>query len=196
MNILATLPSQSFRETKGIDELFANAQSRHLTDEEYERYLELFPTEQARVDAAKDLMKNEDMAVKSTVLEVLRMYPFKDFHVKAAEKCLRDVKFVSIYATHAMLLNDTQWYKDKLLTWMKTILHSFSFPALDPTKLDKNKHPEITERAQELPDNISSCYECYARLRVKYGELLAPESMELLEQPLQVAVDALSETFK
>ena len=194
MTIYVKLPAQSFRGVSGLNEMLLGAQSRHFTDEEYARYLPMLPDQQHRVDAARDLMSHEEMIVKRTVLEIMQIYPYQKFHVRAPEKCIRDVTYISIYSTHAMLVNDTQWYKDKLLYWFRTMLQSFYFPPMAADKAALNKQPQISAEAAKMPEHVASIYDTYSRLRLNYQQVLKPESWQLLDEPLQVALDVLTLT--
>jgi hypothetical protein len=194
MTIHVKLPVQSFRGISGLNEMLLGSQSRHFTDDEYARYLHMLPDQQHRVDAARDLMGHEEMIVKRTVLEIMQIYPYQSFHARAPEKCIRDVTYISIYSTHAMLVNDNQWYKDKLLYWFRTMLQSFYFPPIAADKAALNKHPALSTEAAKRPEHIASIYDTYSRLRLNYQQALKPESWKLLDEPLQVALDVLTLT--
>ena len=144
------------------------------------------------------MAQHEELVVKRTVVDIMQLYPYQEFHLRAPEKCLRDVRYISIYATHTMLMNDTQWFKDKLLVWFRTILLAFEYPGIDagdPSKRKdvRNAHPDLTAVATELPDKAQSIYDCYARLRRNYEAVLTPESWALMDEPLQLALDVLTE---
>jgi len=190
------LPARSFRGVAGLNDMLLAAQSRHFSDDEYDRYLEMLPDQKHRVAAARDLMSHEEMIVKRTVLEIMQLYPYQRFHVRAPEKCIRDVTYISIYSTHAMLVNDNQWYKDKLLYWFRTMLQSFNFPPIAVDKKGFNRYSELSTRASAKSDHIASIYDTYSRLRLSYQQVLQPESWRLLDEPLQVAVDVLTLTHR
>jgi hypothetical protein len=192
MTIHIKLPEQSFRNTPGLNDMLLGSQSRHFDDAEYARYLEMLPNQKRRVDAARDLMSHEEMIVKRTVLEIMQLYPYQSFHVRAPEKCIRDVTYISIYSTHAMLVNDNDWYRDKLLYWFRTMLQSFNFPPIGNNTTVLNRYPDISVRARGKPEHIASIYDTYSRLRLSYQQVLQPESWRLLDEPLQVALDVLT----
>ena len=198
MSALEQYPSHSFRVHPDIRALFVEAQSRNLTEEEQARYIELLPDQAAKMKAAQNVQSHEELVVKRTVIDIMQLYPYQEFHLRAPEKCIRDVRYVSIYATHAMLQNDVQWYKDKLLIWMKSIIQAFEYPgsnAGDPAKRAdiKNAHPDLTEAALQLPDKAASIFDCYSRLRRNYEAVLTPDAWALMDEPLQAALDVLAE---
>lgn len=198
MTALEKFSSHSYRVHPDIRALFAEAQSRNLTEDEQARYLELLPDQADKMAAARNVQAHEELVVKRTVVDIMQLYPYQEFHLRAPEKCLRDVRYVSTYATHAMLQNDVQWYKDKLLIWMKTIIQAFEYPgadAGDPSKRAgvNNSHPDLTEAASQMPDKAASIFDCYSRLRRNYEAVLEPQTWVLMDEPLQAALDVLAE---
>lgn len=198
MNALVAPPPNSYRVHPEVRQLIDDAQSRPLTEQELARYDEILPDQKHRSDTARNVAQHEELVVKRTVVDIMQLYPYQEFHLRAPEKCLRDVRYISIYATHTMLMNDNQWFKEKLLIWFRTILHSFNYPAIDagdPSKrVDvKNAHPDLTATATQLPDKAQSIYDCYSRLRRNYESTLTPESWALMDEPLQLALDVLTE---
>ncbi|MDZ7827595.1 MAG: hypothetical protein U5R48_18110 [Gammaproteobacteria bacterium] len=59
-----------------------------------------------------------------------------------------------------MLLRDTDWYRDKFLYWMRTMIQALRLPARDPqmTGGQQDPHPEITAEADRLPSNLASIH--------------------------------------
>jgi hypothetical protein len=115
----------SLRNNPDIKALFKAAEARHLTEDELRQYLRLAPEEEARVGAAREVAAAESGVVQATVGEIFQIYPYAQNHFAAPDKCSRDVAYVSVYATHAMLLRDPAWFNDKLLLWLRTILQAF-----------------------------------------------------------------------
>jgi hypothetical protein len=206
MSTLNELPSVKLRDNPEIAELFRIAECRHLTDAEYSRYLSLSPDNAERVNAAQEIMATQLTVVTNTVKQVFFLYPFSKYHELPKDKCIRDVGYVSIYATHSMLMNEPDWFRDKLLIWLKTILQAFSYPAREERKIEAQlnflhgetlrdpsrlPHPEITAHADTLPKNQRAIYETYARLLVNYQEVLSPKSFALIYPHLKLAVDIL-----
>jgi hypothetical protein len=197
MNAIVEPPITSFRIHPEIKRIIDEAQSRGLTEDELTAYERVLPDQRYRADAARDVAQHEELVVKRTVVDIMQLYPYQEFHLRAPEKCIRDVRYISIYATHSMLQNDIPWFHDKLLIWFRTILHSFKYPGLqagDPSKRRavRNAHPDLTEEAGALPHHISSIYDCYSRLRRNYEAVLEPSTWELMDEPLQTALDALT----
>lgn len=183
-------------------------ESRQLTEEEFAQFLAFCPEYADRVEAAHEIQEHELTVVTNTVKQVFFLYPYPKYHELSKDKCIRDVSYVSAYATHSMLSDDPDWFRDKLLIWLKTILQSFSYPAREEHKLEKPldilktdvwrdpkrlPHPEITERADTmLIHGKRSVYETYARLIVNYQQVLSPKAFALIQPHLQLAVDILA----
>lgn len=183
------------RDDSRIKKLFQAAESRHLTEDEYTQYLTFVPQGTDRSKAAHEIMDIELEVVAKTIKQVFSIYPYPKYHELPMEKCVRDVSYVSVYATHSMLLDDPDWFRDKLLIWLKTILQSFSYPAREETvtNLQTLPYPEITAYADTLnPKGRRSIYETYSRLIVNYNEVLTPATFTLIRPHLQLAVDILS----
>ncbi|GAB6140072.1 hypothetical protein JCM14076_08010 [Methylosoma difficile] len=196
MTTLEASINVKLRDNPDIAELFRIAESRHLTDAEFQRYSELIPAYADRVAAAKEIMLAEPNVVAITVRQVLTLYPFSKYHELPRDKCTRDVSYVSAYATHSMLMNDPDWFSDKLLLWFKTILQAFSYPIREekPAQVEVKPlpYPEITAVADTLPNNRRAIYETYARLLKNYQEVLTPKTYDLLQAHLQLALDVLA----
>lgn len=182
----------SLRNHPDLKALFKTAECRHLTEDEYRRYLQLAPDGADRVRAAQEVAAAEAEVVRATLTEIFQLYPYVQNHFMAQEKCTRDVTYVSIYATHAMLLDDPEWFRDKLLLWLKTILQAFEFPARNANPTLDNPFPDITRRADALPQAAASIFDTYSRLQQKYREVLAPSSFALMKAPLQQPIDVLA----
>lgn len=181
----------SLRNNPDIKALFKAAEARHLTEDELRQYLRLAPEEEARVGAAREVAAAERRIVEATVGEIFQLYPYVQNHFLAPDKCSRDVAYVSVYATHAMLLRDPAWFNDKLLLWLRTILQAFEFPARNGNALDV-PYPDITQLADQLPARVASIYNTYARLQRKYQEALSPAAFALMREPLQQPIDVLT----
>lgn len=184
--------TNSLRKHPGLSNLFQDAESRHLTDAEFETYLKSAPEFANRVKAAKEIKSYEVDVVDMTIQEIFRMYPFMQKHELAQGKCYRDVHYVSAYATLSMLMNDPEWFKDKLLIWLKTILQAFHFPARDQGVEASSSHRVVSLEADKLPQPRSSIFETYIRLKQNYKEKLSPETYTLIEPYLKMAHEILA----
>jgi Phycobilisome protein len=194
-----TVVKAKLRDDGRIRRLFQAAESRHLTADEYSKYLSYAPHANERSAAAREIENIQLDVVAKTIKQVFSLYPYPSYHELPLEKCMRDVGYVSVYATHSMLLDDPDWFRDKLLIWLKTILQSFSYPAREDTNpagaanAKPLPHPEITEHADSLKvKGQRSIYETYSRLIVNYQEVLSPQTFNLIRPHLQLAVDILS----
>jgi Phycobilisome protein len=195
MNAANALAVASIRNHPKLKDLFKASEARHLTDEELWLYSSVVPYYEERARAAREIAAVEREVVGATVEQILSLYPFAKRFDGVQDRCVRDVTYVSIYATHTMLMNDPDWFRDKLLLWLKTIIQSFDFPAPDaqaPNAGVANPYPHITAEALQLPPGRSAIYDTYARLRRKYGESLTPETFHLIKGALQQACDVLA----
>ena len=203
-----TKPAQTkLRDNHELAQLFLIAESRHLNETEYQAYLRLAPENADLVAAAQEIMAAELSVATNTIKQVFFLYPFSKYHEMPKDKCIRDVCYVSAYATHSMLMADPDWFRDKLLIWLKTILQAFSYPAREERQLavplhdmknnllgDPNQlpYPEITAHADTLPKRQRAIYETYARLIANYKEVLSPKAFAHIQPHLQMAVDILA----
>ncbi len=190
-----TVKKAKLRDDGRIKRLFQGAESRHFTDEEFAKYLSLYPDGKEKELAAREIIDRELEVVLKTIKQVFSMYPYPKYHELPLEKCTRDVSYISVYATHSMMLDDPEWFRDKLLIWFKTILQSFVFPAREQqeeTQRTALPNPEITKHADTLPQGRRSIYECYSRLIVNYQDALSPKTFNMLKPHLQLALDILS----
>jgi Phycobilisome protein len=194
-----TVVKAKLRDDARIRALFQAAESRHLTAEEYAKYLSYVPQGGERSAAAREIMDAELAVASKTIKQVFSLYPYPKYHELPLEKCVRDVSYVSVYATHSMLLDDPDWFQDKLLIWLKTILQSFTYPAREEpdAAVAANRkplpNPEITEHADTLnPKGRRSIYETYTRLIVNYEEVLTAKTFRMIRPHLQLAADILS----
>jgi Phycobilisome protein len=191
-----TVVRAKLRDDGRIRRLFQAAESRHFTADEYSKYLSYAPQFSDRSAAAREIENIQLDVVAKTIKQVFSLYPYPKYHELPLEKCMRDVGYVSVYATHSMLLDDPDWFRDKLLMWLKTILQSFTYPAREDTNSASTKplpNPEITEHADSIKViGRRSIYETYSRLIVNYKEVLSPQTFDLIRPHLQLAVDILA----
>jgi hypothetical protein len=184
--------AESIRKHPQLSDLFIAAESRHLNSDEFERYIKAVPQYAYRVAAAREIKAIEGKVVTTTISEVFQMYPFMQNHDLAQGKCYRDVNYVSAYVTLAMLMNDPEWLRDKLLIWLKTILQAYCFPERNKLENPIHTHRLVTAEADALPKTRSSIFETYARLKHHYREGLSAESFALIEGLLQMCSDILA----
>lgn len=187
------MQTASLRTHPDLADVFKRAESRHLTDDELDAYLAVVPEYAARAEAAKAMRTHDAAAVRITVTELHKLYPYEQYHKNALPKGIRDLRYVCAYATHAMLLGDSEWFRDKLLLWMKTIIQAFEFPDLPAgsTRL-LNPEPEVRVAIERLRPYQRSIYECYYRLKSELRRALPPAAFTELEPYLQLTVDVLS----
>jgi hypothetical protein len=174
-----------------IGPLLKGAEARHLTDEELATFVAQGPRFAARAEAAREVRTCEIEVVSRIVREVFAIYPYEAHHQLAMAKCVRDVRYVSTYATHAMLLNDPVWFDDKFLLWLKTILQSFEFPDR-ATKRTLVFGGTDDPALRAMKPKQRSIHATYTKLRDGYQAALTAPSAALMRPFLQQALDVLS----
>jgi hypothetical protein len=184
----------SLRTHSELQALFKATESRHLTEQELAAYCRIVPEYAARADAAREVAKIEPAVVQAVVNDIFAVYPYEKKHQLASGKCFRDISYVSAYATQAMLMNDPQWFADKLLIWLKTILQAFEFPDPVQKPMGLFKMPKDALRESGFPQKQRSIFATYTRLKQYYQEQLSPSTFELMASYLQQAIDVLSST--
>lgn len=187
------ITAESLRLHPELKDLFKRAESRHLTDDEFELYAAVGPEFSARLDAAREMKSADAQVVRHVITELYKIYPYEQHHQLAMPKCIRDVRYVTAYATLAMLMGDPQWFADKLLIWFKTILQSFEFPDV-PTGSTRrlNAEPEVRAKLATLRPNQRSIYECYFKVRTELRRALTPAAFAEMDAFLQLPIDVLS----
>jgi hypothetical protein len=185
---------ESLRLHPELAAIFKAAESRHLTEQELDEYYRVCPDALERVSVAREIAALEQSLVQKVVAEVFLMYPYEQHHEMASPKCVRDVRYVVAYASLAMLMKDPQWFEDKLLIWMKTILQSFEFPERSQQKkvLFGGVTTEENKRENALKTKQRSIYETYTKLKQYYRNSLNASAFALFEPYLQQAIDVLS----
>ena len=181
----------SVRNHPQLKKMFIDVESRHLDNSELKLYCTTVPEHAYRAKAAHEIKNIQNQIVDTTIKEIFNMYPFMQNHELAQGKCYRDVNYVCAYVTQAMLMNDPEWLRDKLLLWLKTMLQAFCFPERNKD-IDPNTHRLVTIDADKLPSVRSSIYETYARLNRNFQQKLSPETYKLVEPLLQMSCDILA----
>ncbi len=190
--------SESLRRNSAIQDLFKRCEGRHLNSEEYSSYLRQVSNGVAYVDAAREVEQHEQRVVEKTVREIFAIYAFEEHHEAAAAKAPRDITTVSVYATAAMLIRDHDWFRDKLLLWLRTILQSFMFPKREvekSTAIFGSRRSIDTPAAGAIgnvPQKRQAILETYIVLKRNYQQALSQDSFALFEPYLQQAIDTLA----
>lgn len=174
-----------------LREIFRAAESRHFNDEELAAIRAVYPDRAADLEAAREVREKEVAVVSRVVKEIFVQYPYEQHHQHSTAKCVRDVRYVVAYAAMTMVTGEPQWFENKLLIWMKTILQAFEFPDRSrsgATALFADKTMESAVAA--APAKTKSIYQCYYRLKQEMGRDLSPASFQRLEpyldQPIRV----------
>jgi len=178
-----------------VGPLLRKAEGRHLGEEELQEYRRQVPAFESRAAAAAEVAACEAQVVEKTVSDIFAIYAFEKHHALAAIKAPRDITNVSVYATHAMLMNDGEWFRDKLLLWLRTILQAFRFPVRETSakKVLFAARPSSKDNSiEQMPQLTQAVHETYVVLKRNYQQVLSPVSYQLMEPYLQQAIDTLS----
>jgi hypothetical protein len=192
---------QSLRSHPQLHSLFKDAENRYLSEPELQHYCDLLPQYAERANAAREVANVEEAVVALTTEEVFSSYAYEekygDYADTAKEKCRRDITTVCAYATLAMLMDDAQWFEDKVLIWFKTILHALHLPGryttVSPAQKSDEVLEEVLQQAAALPAHIASVYTAYTLLKQHYEEILTEPSWALMKPFLQQTIDVLTE---
>lgn len=185
--------TETLRSHPQLKTLFKDAEARHLNDAEFELYLSLYPEGEARVAAAREIKTIDGQVVKKVITRIYEIYPFEQKHQLAVAKCIRDVRYVTAYATGCMLMGDLDWYRDKLLLWMKTIIQSFGYPDIPAGTTQRYfTDPEILAHVATLRSNQRSIYETYRGILEEMRTNLSPATFAEIEPYLQLSVEILA----
>lgn len=188
-----TTETPSLREHPELKSLFKEIESRHPKEEEFEIYLSVVPEQEQRVEAAREVKKVDGSIVKKIITRVYEVYPYEEKHQLALAKCVRDVRYVTAYATLSMLMDDAGWFRDKLLLWMKTIIQSFRYPDIPEGSTERvHNEPEVLSHLETLQPHQKSIYETYYGIKKEMRENLSPAAYSLMEEHLQMAIDILA----
>jgi len=186
--------NQSLRRHSLLQELFRRSEGRHWSEEELSTYSRSVPEFSQRADAARAITRHEATVVEKTVTEIFSVYAFMKHHPLAEVKAPRDITQVSVYTTTAMLMNDSDWLRDRLLLWLKTILQAFAFPKRESSgqrTLFGNRTPS-NNPAENMEQRRQAIFETYIALKKNYQQALDPAQFLVIEPYLQQVVDTLS----
>jgi hypothetical protein len=192
-HIFSMNQTETLRLNPQLKTLFKDAESRHLNDDEFDLYLSIYPEGGARVAAAREIKAIDGQIVKKVITRIYEIYPFEQKHQLAVAKCIRDVRYVTAYATSCMLMGDPDWYRDKLLLWMKTIIQSFGYPDIPAGSTGRYfKDEEILAHIATLRPNQRSIYETYRGLLEEMRANLSPDAFLEIEPYLNLSLDILA----
>lgn len=176
--------------------VFQLREGRHLSDEDLDLVLRFYPQLSLEVETARAIRECASGVVKRVVQEIFAQYPYEQMHENALAKCPRDIGYVVAYAVQAMLSADPEWFDNKVLVWLKTILQSFDFP--ERTKSSAQalfSDPELEEHLRRLPKRSRSTFHTYYRLKQEMEQELYPEQADCIAPFLQQALDTLTEAY-
>lgn len=111
-----------------IEKLFLEAEGRYFTNSDIEKFTTYTQSIPQRLGAMKAIERVEGSILEGVIQEVWQRHPeFEKKHQYSREKCIRDVGYVLRYCALSMIRNDPSYLEEKLLFWLRTILHSFDF---------------------------------------------------------------------
>lgn len=187
-----TTKIKSLRKHPQLQSLFKEAESRFLGEEEIAFYLSEHPEGQVAAKASDEIKAIANQITKKVITRIYEIYPYEVNHELAMPKCTRDVRYVIAYATLAMLMEDMDWFRDKLLIWMKTIIQSFGYPDVPAGATRYHQNPEVLEHLDSLKSNQRSIYETYCAIREELRDNLSTPSYEAIEPFISLAIEILA----
>lgn len=114
-----------------LQSIFSDAEGRYLQNEEIRALAAYTSTLKERVETMQLLEKKEAAIVKETLDIVFEKHPdLTSRYFRTRENCTRDVTLVLRFCAMAMVRDDVDYLKEKLLYWLRTILQAFEFGAI------------------------------------------------------------------
>lgn len=107
---------------KKLDTMLYEAEGRYLSDEESARLQSWAGTLEDRLECMRAVERVETEVVNDVVNEVFRIHPeFESRFHQARERGVRDIGMVLRYCVMAMLREDEEMLKERMLYWFVTI---------------------------------------------------------------------------
>jgi hypothetical protein len=106
---------------KAIETLLRSAEGRYVSAEESRQILSIIATYERRLAICSSLQDKEATITQQTTELMLQKYP------AFREKTQRDLALTLRYIGHAILRNDEEFLREKLLYWMQGIFVSKNF---------------------------------------------------------------------
>jgi hypothetical protein len=117
-----------------LDTMFSEAEGRYLESSEEARLVAYAASVPSRLEAMRAVQAAETRIIDETLEEVWARHPaFESRHAMAREKARRDMTLVLRYAAMAMLRDDEEMFKERLLYWLVTILNANNMGAVIDT---------------------------------------------------------------
>jgi Phycobilisome protein len=112
---------------KNIETMLRSAEGRYVNSEEARQILSIISTYERRLAICSSLQDKEATITQQTTELMLQKYPAFRERYLASEKTQRDLSITLRYIGHAILRNDEEFLREKLLYWMQGIFVSKSF---------------------------------------------------------------------
>lgn len=110
-----------------METILRAGEGRYPTPDEARRIVEVARAIERRIATVKALEAKEAQIVKLTTEAMLRKFPSFRERPMAEEKTARDLGLTLRYIGHAVLRNDPEFLREKILYWMQGIFASKAF---------------------------------------------------------------------
>ncbi|MEM7789856.1 MAG: hypothetical protein AAF546_00510 [Verrucomicrobiota bacterium] len=183
----------SLRTHPELKTLFKEAEGRFLNEDELDVYLSVAENGESKAEASREVKSIANQVIKKVLTRIFELYPYATQHNLAMGKCIRDMRYVLAYGTNCMLAEDPDWYRDKLLVWMKTIIQSFDFPDIAEGTTERYfNDPETVEHVLTLTQGQRSIYETYKGILEEMRANLSEATFSEMEHYLNLSLEILS----
>lgn len=188
-----TVPlGRELREHPRLKLMLQQAEGRLFSDDELRVLGNIFPSLQPRCHAGREYGALLPEVVARVVDEINGCYPMEDYNEVAVQKTDRDMSYTLAYAEHAMILNDPNWFDNKLLIWLKTMLRAFEFPDYLP---EADIPEPLEKKLRALPPKARAIFHGYERVREEMRTRMAERNYELMEPFLRQINQTLMEDY-
>ena len=143
-----------------------NADSLYLSTEEQRVLVEYAKSLPRRMLAARQVEQKEGEIADLTIAQLQDLYPnFESYHEGGWDRVRLDLTLVLRCLVQAMLMDDPDVAKDKVLSWLRSMFESLSF---SPQFVADTYSTLLEATKQELPEEAFALLEPYLRDALKY----------------------------
>ncbi|MFN4149556.1 MAG: hypothetical protein ACK4IX_01320 [Candidatus Sericytochromatia bacterium] len=130
-----------------LESFFKIEDAKYPTQEQESDLIKYSKTINFRFNCLKEIESKESVIIERTVKDMMIKYPSINKYEFAYEKTKRDLTIVFRYCAQSMFRDNSEFIKDQLLYWFRTILHSTGFEngliRYTYTKLDEFSKEEL-----------------------------------------------------
>ncbi|NER78527.1 MAG: phycobilisome protein [Leptolyngbya sp. SIO1D8] len=110
-----------------LEQLCTKADGRYATDAELSFFQSYLKTARLRFSLYQKIQKLEPQLIKQVLLQMKRTNPdlLTSEGVDITAKCQRDASYTLRYIATALLTDDPDVFRDRMLVWLQTIMKSF-----------------------------------------------------------------------